>query len=34
MRKEDICSKASLLIQQLMESYVSGDQIKIEKMFE
>lgn len=34
MRKEDICSRASLLIQQLMESYISGDQMKIEKMFE
>lgn len=33
MRKEDICGKASQLIQQLMESYISGDQIKIEKMF-
>lgn len=33
MRKEDICGQASLLIQQLMESYISGDQIKIEKMF-
>lgn len=33
MRKEDICGKASLLIQQLMDSYISGDQIKIEKMF-
>lgn len=34
MRKEDICTKASLLIQQLMESYISGDQIKIAEMFE